>query len=434
MAYHAAAAIDDAVDATRARLFPVSGWLWARLAVITLLLGGGGFTGQVTNVPQFQFPADPRPGGPGPAVPTLPELPRQPPTGVDPTIGLLALAVVVVILLAILAFWIVGATMQFVFVDALRVEDRSAVRVLRPFLDRLGAGLRLFLFNLALFLLLAVPVAVVALAVVGLFGVGDTTIVGPAVLAVGVVVFLTAAVLVGIVSQLTTQFVVPVMIVTGGTVLGAWRELYPVLRAQLGQTIVYVVVRFLLGLGVGILNAILVGIGLLGLALVLAVVAGGLGLIAAAVGGETAGLLVGGVVGGVAGLVGLLVVVLGVSVLTKTYLRSYELAALEGFDDRFALLPAYDDGAGSNGDTADGSGGDSGPTDDSDDDGPTDGGDDDTGGSTDDGSGGDNGGPTDGGATRDGETTPRNGETDDDSTGGFQFPAERETRATDTTR
>lgn len=362
MAYYAAAAIDDAIDATRARLFPVSGWLWARLAVITLLLGGGGFGGQLSNLQSVPTGGGPNPG-PGPGVPSGPGT-------IDPGVGAAVIAVAVILLLVVVAvFALIGSTMQFVFVDALSVRDRSEVRVIGPFFDRLGAGFRLFLFNLGLFLLVAIPIAVVVIAVVGVFSVsvgdggGGSAGAGVAVsLLLGLVVLL-LALLVGVVSSLTTQFVVPVMITTGGTVLGSWRRLYPILRENLAQTGVYLLLRFLLGLGVGIVNLLLTVVAGLAVVLVAGVIAALFGGLALLVAGENAALLVGGGVGVIVGGVGLLVVSLVVSVLTKTYLRTYELSVLGRFDAAFELLPDYDDGdtdgPGGDDDT-DGPGGDTG--------------------------------------------------------------------------
>ncbi len=322
MGYHAADAIDEAIDATRSRLFPLSGWLWARIAFVTLFLGGaGGVPTQLLNVPTT--PTVPTPDASGAS------------GGIDPGVGIGAIAAVgLVVGLLVVVFSIAAATMQFVFVDALTEPDRASVRVIGPFFDRLGAGVRLFGFQLAVGLLAAVPILLLGGAVFATTGTDSLGL-----FAVAGVVAVVVVVIAGLVRSLTVQFVVPVMIQTGGTVTDAWRTLWPSLRSQLSESVVYVVVRVLLGLGVSILNGLGTAVLLLPVALIAVIVGAVFGGLTTVAVGSDAGTLVGLVSGGFVGVVGAVIVGLAVSVATKTYLRTYELASLAGFDDRFQLLP-----------------------------------------------------------------------------------------------
>lgn len=329
MGYHAADAIDEAIDATRSRLFPLSGWLWTRIAVITLFLGGGlGVPTQFLNVPTTSFGES----GPAPDIPTT--------AAADPEIGATVLLAGGLLVAGVALLWsVASATMQFVFIDALRTPDRSSVRLIGPFFDRLGAGVRLFGFQLVTGLVALIPLVVLGAFVVSTVTADGGIAVGTVPLAVGGVLAVAVFLVVGLIQSLTVQLVVPVMVATSGTVLGSWRTLWPSLREQAGETVVYVLLRVLLGLGVGIVNSLLSVLLLIPVVLIAAVIGALFGGLTMAVVGNDAGLLVGGITGGLVGIVGSIVAVLGVSVLTKTYLRVYELASLAGIDGRFDLLP-----------------------------------------------------------------------------------------------
>jgi hypothetical protein len=345
MSWYAIDAIDDAIDATRAFLFPFSLGRWARLALITIFLGAGGIGGQFSNLQNFgNFGSfDDEQGATGGAGgfgdPSGPGAGGGSPADFGqfldgPGLGLL-LGVVGVILLLVLLFGILSATMEFVFVDVLSRDD---VRVREPFKRVFGKGLRLFGFRIGLQLLFAVPfLGVIAAALTGVVGFEQ---IGAAGVLFGILVFGGLAILSGLVTSFTTQFVVPVMLATDETVLGGWRRLWPRLREQWKQTVVYFLMHVLIGIGIGIVRGFLVLLG----AIPVLIVAGLLAVVAGAVAG--------GVVSGPAGfgtgvvvaaLVGIplffLFVILPVNVLTKTYVRTFELRSLAGFDPDFDLLP-----------------------------------------------------------------------------------------------
>ncbi len=230
--------LDGAFKRTRELLWPIRWGVWLRLAVVALFVGGG---------------------------------------VIDPTVlqpGTLSL--IAIVLIAALAFIYIGAVVQFVFVDCLA----SGRVVLYPsFRRRLGEGGRLFAFELALVLLLLAFVGVVVLALRSL----SPQVSWPVLLLAALPIILLIFVVYGVVHLLTTDFVVPIMILEDCGVIAGWRRLCRTLSPQVMQTAVYIVVRFLLGIAAGIvqgiatllaLAAIAIPFVLLGLALLaLAVVA-----------------------------------------------------------------------------------------------------------------------------------------------------------------
>lgn len=341
MSWYAIDAIDDALDASREFLFPFSLGRWARLALITLFVGGGGGgVNQLSNLQNVgQLPAAPT----GPSVPADPAQPL-------PELGGLAVAIAVVVLLVALGFAFVGATFEFVFVD---VIERDHVRVISPFGRQAGNGLRLLGFNLAVTVATLLPLAVagyLAYFAGGPPGFNGFDALGTTALLAFAAVAVLWLVVSGLVTGLTRTLVVPVMVATGTGVLGGWGRLWPRLRDEWKQTLLYLLMHFFVGIGVGIVGLVLTLLG----AIVVGIVGLVVGLAAAAVthGGNVA---LGGGIGVLAGAavaVPLFVVfvALPVGILTATYVRTYELASLAGFDSAFDLLgpyrPEMDDGPG----------------------------------------------------------------------------------------
>lgn len=338
MSWYAVDAIDDALDASRGFLFPFSLGRWARLALITLFVGGGGVGGQVSNLQNVgQFPTGPT----GPSVPTDP-------VSTLPELGGLALLIIAVGLLVGFALALVSTTFEFVFVD---VIGRDRVRVLRPFARQVGNGLRLLVFNIVVGLVTLAPFAVAGYlllfaggppgfngfdALLDFFGSVGTAATAAVVAVAALWLFLS-----GLVVGLTRTLVVPVMVATGTGVLGGWGRLWPRLRAEWKQTLVYLVTHFFVGIGVGLVGFLLLLFGAVVVGIVALVV--GLAVAAATHGGNA---LLGLDVGLLAGAVVfvplfLLFAFFPVSVLTTTYVRTYELAAVAGFDRAFDLLGPY---------------------------------------------------------------------------------------------
>ncbi|WP_129113215.1 DUF7544 domain-containing protein [Halegenticoccus tardaugens] len=360
MPWYAFDAVDDALRSTREFLFPFSIGRWLRLAVIVFFLGGGGGGGlnnvsSVANAPPSPGPG-PTPGGPTPGGPMVPGIGGS-------ELAIVAAAIAVVAGIALL-FGVISSTMRFVFLDALRTDD---VRIRGPFRRRFGKGVRLFGFQFGLSLLLGLPFAAVGLlAWQGTIDLGALAGIGTAGLAALALVGLALALLVALFFQFTVQFVAPVMIATDSGVIEGWRRFWPTLRGEPAQFLVFVVIRFLLGLGVGLASGLLFAI----FAAIVAIVGLVAGLaVAAALGGFAAatqspvGIAVI-VLLGLFGLLALLLVWLPIGILVQTFFTTYELSTLGAANRAFALLPRRTDEDGGNGETGgggeNGSGGDDG--------------------------------------------------------------------------
>ncbi|GAA0276731.1 DUF7544 domain-containing protein [Halobacterium noricense] len=230
MSWYAVESLDEALAETRSLLVPVDVGVWVRLAVITLLAG---LTPPQTPTISVDVPPQ--------AIVEYGDAFTQP-QFVAAALSLLAIAVVVVLLFAV-----IGAVMEFVLVDALRSQE---VRVLAPFRQRLGSGLRLFGFRIlvtvAVLLALAAVVAPVILAA------SAETPLPLLALVVTVPLLFVVAPVAALVSEFTTAFVVPLMAEHGDGVLDGWRRLWPTLRAEWREFAVYVLVKIVLLLGAGV--------------------------------------------------------------------------------------------------------------------------------------------------------------------------------------
>lgn len=344
MSWYAVDSVDDAIDATRSFLLPVEPGQWLRVALITIFVGvGGGSVSGIFNLfnASTTNPPEPTQQEPAPAPSELiPEL-----ASIDPTLLATLVVIGVLVILLGLAWRVVSETLRLVFYDALRT---GTVRLGGPATHRFGQALRLFVFKLAIGVVFSLPLVAVGAAVLftSVEAISGTLLLGGALLAAGVIAI--SFILSQIIIRVTNEFVAPVMVLTDSGVLDAWRRFWPVLRGNLSQFGVYVVVHFLLllaiSIGQSIIGAIIFGIvGITGalVALVVAVVAfGGLNAIA----GSTVGLVTLGLIG----LLTLLVVFalnLPISIVVLTYVFSYELSMLGAVDGELQLLekPATDE-------------------------------------------------------------------------------------------
>jgi hypothetical protein len=327
MTLYALEAIDDAIDATRAFLWPFDRGRWLRLAFVMFFIGGVG------SVNPLQFGGS-TPSGGGPETPGTPGTPGAPEA--LPSIGGAELTVIAAIIgivaLIALAFMLVGSIMEFVFVESLR---REAVTIRRYWSDRWGQGLRLFVFRLLLGVLTFGLVGLVFVAALGpvIFGDGGFSL-GLVLLAIPIA--LLVVVLSGLVNGFTTVFVVPIMIGEDRNLLSAWRRFWPTLTGQWKQYAAYAVMGFVLQLVGGILAGIasLIGAIVIAIPLVLVGLIGvGLLMVVELAGWVVIGLAV------VLFVLALIVLSLFVSVPVQTYLRYYALFVLGDTNEAFDLIP-----------------------------------------------------------------------------------------------
>ena len=378
MSWYAVDAIDDALDATKAFLFPFSLGRWARLALITLFLGGGGAGVQNTfqyanSAGQFagsggnpgsasggSFALAPLFGDAGTlAWGVLAQVGPPGPGGLPFALGFVGLLVIAAVVLLALLFTIAAPVFEFVYVEVIATDD---VRVRGPFKRNFWKGIRLLLFRIGVSVLFGIPLVAVGAAAFFYAEAGPAPNLNVPLIVGAVVLFILWALLFAVVMGLTTQFVVPVMWVDDSGVLAGWSRVWSLVAGEKKQTLVYLLMHLLVGIGVSIVTGLLTLVGLIPVGIVAVAV----GLAAGAVVGGTVATNLGVGVGVIAGLaVGIplyfFLVFLPLNVLTRTYLRTYELASLAGFDPRYDTLGPCreDDGDGGNavGDSDGGAGG-----------------------------------------------------------------------------
>ncbi|MDY7081718.1 MAG: hypothetical protein SXQ77_04755, partial [Halobacteria archaeon] len=122
------------------------------------------------------------------------------------------LAIILIVVVVGLAFMIVGATMQFVLIDSLRNRE---IRIRSYFSRWFGKGIRLFLFQLALFLILVLPMAILGVLFVLALGVGSIFL-----FLLMIPFFFIFLIIMGIISNFTVDLVAPIMMVDDKGVVG----------------------------------------------------------------------------------------------------------------------------------------------------------------------------------------------------------------------
>lgn len=300
MTWYAVDTLDDALEESDALLRPVSLAVWLRLAVVSLFAGGVAGT----RNPSLSLNLATASGIRG----ALEYAPR-----------LVLLGLAALVLFVVLAF--VGSVMEFVLVDALRSRT---VRLRAPFRAFLGRGLRLLAFQVALGLVVLLPLALLAAVLLAAFASTSLVLVAAAVLIVPVVLLVAVAAVA--VNAATVAFVVPLMADRDCGVLDGWRAFWPTLRGELPQFLVYAVVRVALGVLVGVLTGVVAGAFAVPAAFASGLLSRGGGLAVIAFG--TAVVLT---------FLGALAVLVAVRVPVVTYLRYHSLLVLDRSDADFAL-------------------------------------------------------------------------------------------------
>lgn len=315
MSWYAIDTLEDAYEASKEFLFPFDKWTWLKLALIAFFVGSG--FGNPTSFTNF--------GGP------TPENGGTQPT---PEISIAVILFVVAILLVIgLIFGLISSVMQFVLYDSLRNRE---VKILRYFTRHLWNGVQLLLFQIAVGIAIIAPIVLVALLLFGVFG--PVGLVGLFLL---IPVFILLFILFALVHGFTVDFVVPVMMVREEGIITAWRSYWPNLKEDWKQYGVYVLMKLVLSIAVGIIVFLALMAGAILLLLPFAVVA--LVIIAAAGGFDPsawgAATLAALVLLGAVYLLILLVYSLLVQVPVMTYFRYYALMVLGDSREEFDLIP-----------------------------------------------------------------------------------------------
>ncbi|QLH75834.1 hypothetical protein HZS55_00300 [Halosimplex rubrum] len=353
--------IEDAIKATKRFLTPVDRVRWFRLAVVLFFVGGAGLT--FPGAPTTGFGGDTDPVEPTPGDPAGPDITPE----MTPELVALILGIAAVGLAAFLLYSVVGATMEFAFVAALRDEEVRLRRSVRRYWRR---GLRLFAFRLAVWVVAIATAAAILLGVGASMGGwpptvwGDGTILTVVILAIPVVGV--GALVLGTLLGFTTVFVVPVMLAEDRGVLSAWRRFWGTLTDEPLEFLAYLFLSFLLGIGVSMAVGFLLVLLLIALAVPFLVVGAPLGFALVTAGAGTAAAAVALVL---VLLYALLVFVgaLLIQVPFQTFLRYYALFVLGDANPDFDVVPdaraaiRADGGADDDGTGGTAAGGDDGP-------------------------------------------------------------------------
>lgn len=316
MALHALQDVGDAVTVTREFLFPFDLGRWLKLAVVAFFVGGG------VSFPTTQFDSTGTPG----QVPNGGEFPVE---SLVPVI----VALILVGLLFAAAFAIIGAIMEFVFVEALRSGD---VTIRRYWSRRWRQGIRLFGFRVAIGLpVLAVVLAWLAVLLVPFLTGGGATL-PIALFVLGLPVVLLLGLVYALVSSFTTVFVVPIMITEDTGVLTAWRLLWPSVKSEWKQYLAYALVGFGLTIATGLLASFAIGVLAVAVLIPLGILAVVTYLTVSF--STTLGLAIVGVLV-VVFVLAMVVLWAAIQVPVVAYLRYYALLVLGDVEPSFDLIP-----------------------------------------------------------------------------------------------
>lgn len=312
--------LDDAWIATREFLTPLSVKRLLVLAVIVFFVGGTStnFSGG---------------GGSGGA-------PSETDPGAEPGLDALwtfiienALVIGLIggtILLLVLVFTLIGAVMEFVFVQSLRTDEVQFWEYSRSYL---GEGLRLFGFRIVLGAVGLLPIAVLLGFGLATIGAGPLPEISGAILVVLGLVAALLFVLLTITNALTTRFVVPVMLVRESGVLDGWRAFWPTLLNQWKQYLVYGIATLILNIVLGIVFLLLLVIAAIVVLIPVGAVVAGIAFLAEPLLTPVV------IVFGVLFVGSLILAALLLQVPIQTYLRYYALLILGDTNEALDPIP-----------------------------------------------------------------------------------------------
>jgi hypothetical protein len=166
--------------------------------------------------------------------------------------------VVIVLVAASIVLWLLFVWLssrgRFMFLHCVAL-DKAEVAV--PWNKFAREGNSLFWFRLVLGLIgmvVTLPFLVLGVILVIRMAVRDSWSVPGVLGVVGLgLVFVALGVLLAIIGKFTTDFVVPIMFLRGKGCLDAWSELGDLLKANVGQMILYLLFQIVLGIAIGVL-------------------------------------------------------------------------------------------------------------------------------------------------------------------------------------
>ncbi|MBR1369757.1 hypothetical protein RJ53_09840 [Methanocalculus chunghsingensis] len=311
--YFAFTEIDGAIKSTKKLLWPFRAGVWLRLALIAFFVGAGGGFPQGFSYSDSDFING-----------------ISTPTTLPPSPGLsgIVIAGIGLIILAALVYTLIGAILQFVFVDCIRTRN---IHLTEPFKERLGKGFRLFLFETGITILLMLMVAAIMLPIILTFM--DPAILPRMLILVFLIpIFIIIALIIGIIMLFTIDFVVPIMIKEDCGVIEGWKHLVQTLTNQWMQAFIYLIIRVLAGIGAGIVMAIITFIAFFIIAIPFVIIGFLLHLFLAFPASFLLPLLI-------PFLILAVPVMLLITVPFITFFRTYSLKVLAKLSEKYALLP-----------------------------------------------------------------------------------------------
>lgn len=302
----------DAIDLTRSFLTAQTVKRYVLLAVMAVFLGPAGVSGPPGPVQiQQDFRQDIETG-----VPELGEL-------FDLVTAELIVTMIAIIGAIAMLYALASALMEFAFVHSLSTQS---VALAEPIATYWRQALALFVFRAVIWGATVGMIALVSLSVLDIIAIpGDPAIVSLVVgaFAVGIVAYL--------LNRLTTDFVVPIMYKSDRGLVWSWGQFLGVARRNLRQYVAYVPIRIILEIAMGVVFAIVIGLTMVGVAIVVGLPLGFLLWLTL----------------GMVGLAILAVVLVLVAICVfallivpfHTYLRYYTLLVLGDTDETYDLVP-----------------------------------------------------------------------------------------------
>lgn len=260
MSWYALEEIEEALSETKSLLLPFDLATWSKLALIVFLTGsgfnmpntGGGFpSGDTGGQSDFDFGDFDSTQVPQSSenlvsqvqVPQMDNLMTGMASGAAS--GMVLAVILVVLLIVGLPLMFLSSVFEFIFYQSL--IDKN-VRIKKNFSDHLGKGARYFGFKLVYLFSLLLLIGLVA----------ATVVVSDMLLVLGIILALPVIFVLGIFSGLTHDFVLLRMMESDEKLIEAWKSFWPTLKEEWKQVAVYLLVKFFLGLVVGIAAGIIV--------------------------------------------------------------------------------------------------------------------------------------------------------------------------------
>lgn len=318
MSWYALTKIEDAVNETKDFLTPFDLGIWTRMAVLTLLIGGGmsninpptGTTDSGTSGTGFSGADVAFSGSDMTASMHQGLMPQNMLTGAFSTATGLSIAAVVLAAAVIIGLMVLSTVARFMYFQAAMEKD---VKLRRMFRENFTNGLQLIGFSILVLLVAMAPLAPY------IAGLTFASAAGVAVLVLAVLYWVALAV----VMTFINDFGLPLMISENINILQASKRALGAVRREKAQAAIYFLTKIAIGITVGIIGFVAMLVVLLALLIPFGILGVIAYLITPAAGAAVA----------IIGLLVLVVVMLYVRVPLETYKHYFYLLNLEEFEE-----------------------------------------------------------------------------------------------------